>query len=268
MEYAARRVHRQRGRRRCGCRSAPSVPPSGSFDQQSVITWGSPGAETFCIWLAALEEAIATPITQTIDFRAPNGTITATVNPLVPQPGQQATVTITGASESPERVYATVRPAGGAPCAPTYEADSGHGLVDGASVNGSFTTQATTTQQSAGTYLICLWLASSENDTHPIAGPQPETFTVAAPPPPPPPPPPPCVVPTLGSNARLAVVERRIQAGHCNVGRVRRVYSRSVRKGYVLLLRPGPRARLASGAAIEVVISSGPRPRPRRHRRR
>jgi hypothetical protein len=97
---------------------------------------------------------------------------------------------VTGSSEAPSRVYATIRSAGGAGCAPTYQADTGQNLINGQSVNGSFSILATTTQTQVGTYLICLWLASSPNDTSPIAGPQPETFTVASPAPPPPPPPP------------------------------------------------------------------------------
>jgi hypothetical protein len=163
---------------------------NGEFHLSSVVEWGSPGPEMFCIWLAQGESSAASPITQTITFRAPNGTITATVNPITPRTGQPATITVTGSSEAPARVYATIRSAGGAGCAPTYEADSGQSLIDGQGVNGSFSLQATTTQAQAGTYLICLWLASSENATPAIAGPQPETFTVANPPPPPPPPPP------------------------------------------------------------------------------
>jgi hypothetical protein len=163
---------------------------NGDFSFQKVFTWGSSGTEVFCIWLAGGEKTITSPITQAITFRAPTGTITATVNPLTPTPGQQATITVTGSSEAPEKVFAKIRPAGGAGCAQTYEADTGSYLIEGGNVNGSFSTQATTTQSKAGTYLICLWLAGSANDTSPIAGPQPEMFTVATPPPPPPPPPP------------------------------------------------------------------------------
>ena len=163
---------------------------NGDFSFQKVFTWEPAGTEVFCIWLASNERTITTPITQTITFRAPNGTITATVNPITPTPGEKATITVTGSSEAPEKVFAKIRPSGGAPCAQTYNADSGSNLIDEDEVNGAFTEQATTTQSTAGTYLICLWLASSPNDTSPIAGPQPETFTVAAPPPPPPPPPP------------------------------------------------------------------------------
>ena len=155
---------------------------NGSFSFQHVFTWDSVGSEVFCIWLAENEKTIVnTPITQTITFRAPTGTITATVSPTTPSPAQQFTVTITGASEASEEVFATLRPAGGAACAPTFQADSGQGLVNGQNVNGSFSIQSTASESNAGTYLVCLWLADSASSTPAIAGPQPETFTVASP---------------------------------------------------------------------------------------
>lgn len=238
---------------------------NGAFSFSHAGTWGSTGTFVFCIWIAPDDDTIvATPITQTITFRSPTGTITATLNPLIPRPGQQATVTITGASEAPENVYATIRPAGGAPCATSYEADSGQSLVDGKGVNGSFSLEATTTQSSAGTYLICLWLASSANSTQPIAGPQPETFTVSAPPPPPPPPPP-CVVPSFRSRTHLATAEDRIRVGHCSVGKIYYTTSRRVRKGAVIRLGAKPGSELPPQAAVAIVVSTG---RPRHHRRR
>jgi hypothetical protein len=160
----------------------------GAYSVRNVMTWEPPGTVMFCIWLAKGEREIVSPITQTITFRSPRGTISATVNPLTPSPGQKATVTVTGSSEAPEHVYAKIRPAGGAPCAPTYDADTGENLIEGSGVNGAYSMQATTTQAKAGQYLICLWMAGSGNETPAIAGPQPVTFTVAAPPPPPPPP--------------------------------------------------------------------------------
>jgi hypothetical protein len=238
----------------------------GTFSLKTVMTWKEPGTFMFCIWLSPEnneygEREIVTPITQVITFRSPRGTISATVNPLTPTPGQQATVTVTGSSEAPEKVFAKIRTAGGAPCAPTYEADTGSDLIEGQNVNGSFSDQATTTQSKAGTYLICLWLASSANDTSPIAGPQPETFTVASPPPPPPP----CVVPAFSSRMHLSTVEQRIRAAHCAVGRVIYVRSRHVRKGMVVHLGSRPGTHLASDARITIIVSSG---NPRRHRHR
>ncbi len=239
---------------------------NGSFSFSHAGTWGEAGTDVFCIWLAKTGETIVSaPITQTITFRSPTGTITATVNPLMPQPGQPATVTVTGASEAAENVYAKVRPAGGAPCAATYEADPGESLIEGANVNGSFGVQATTRQSTAGTYLICLWLTSSPTNTSPVAGPQPETFTVGSPAPPPPPPlppppPPPCVVPRFNSHMRLVTVEQRIRADHCGVGRVRYTRTRRFRRGAVIKLTPGPTARLGYGAHVGILVSSG-RPR-------
>jgi hypothetical protein len=222
----------------------------GEFKARFVATWEPPGPVMFCIWLAKSETEITAPITELITFRSPKGTISATVNPLTPTPGQQATVTVTGASEAPERVYAKVRPAGGAPCAATYEADSGENLINGQNVNGSFSTQAETTQSKAGQYLICLWMAGSGNETPAIAGPQPETFTVVSPPPP-------CVVPQLTSGASLASVEQKIHAADCTVGSISSVASTKVARGGVLSLNPASGTKLSAGAAVNIVESGG-----------
>jgi hypothetical protein len=238
----------------------------GTFSIRNVMTWEPPGTVMFCIWLAKGEREIVSPITQTISFRSPRGTISATVNPLTPAPGQTATVTVTGSSEAPERVYAKIRPAGGAPCAPTYEADTGENLIEGSAVNGAYSMQTTTTQTKAGQYLICLWMASSGKETPAIAGPQPETFTVASPPPPPPPPPPrpPCVVPSFNSKMHLSTVERRIRAAHCRVGKISYSSSERYRHGAVIKLSHRSGTRLSSNAAVGVLVSSG---RPRHHKR-
>lgn len=229
------------------------TPVNGDFSSSYAFTWRTPGTYLFCIWLATSDSQVVTPISQTIAFRSPTGTISGTVNPVTPSPGQQATVTVTGASEAPERVYARVR-AEGAPCAQTYDADTGTGLIGDTNVNGSFSVQATTTQQRAGNYVVCLWLATSSNDTAPVAGPQPVPFTVAAPPPPP------CVVPGV-TRKSLATAKRRIRAAHCSAGRVTRRHSRSVRRGAVIRSTPKAGTQLASGAAVRLVVSSGPKKR-------
>lgn len=158
---------------------------NGAFSFRTAQTWPRAGTYVFCYWIASDSTTISTPFTQTITFRPPTGSITATITPIRPQPNQAATIDITGSSESPENVYATVRSAGGAACAQTYDADSGTSVMDGTAVNGAFALQATTTQSTAGSYVLCLWLAGSSTDTAPVAGPQPEPFTVAPPPQPP-----------------------------------------------------------------------------------
>jgi hypothetical protein len=223
---------------------------NGDFKLVKTGAWQTPGTFMFCIWLAPNEDAPVTPITQTVTFRQPTGTISASVNPASPGRNQTATVTIIGSSEAPEEAFAKVRPAG-ASCAPSFDADSGSSLLDGISVDGAFSTQRTVSESASGTYLICLWLADSSNAT-PIAGPQPETFTVPAPPPPP------CVVPNL-AGVSLTRAEQRLRSAHCTVGSLSHAHSKTVPSGEVVATSPGV-GRYPSGTSVGVVVSSGPPP--------
>jgi hypothetical protein len=231
---------------------------NGDFRNSYAATWQNPGSYLFCIWLASNSSQVVTPISQTISFRSPTGTISATLNPASPVPGQQATVTVSGASEAPKEVFATVRGAG-APCAPTRYADSGNSLIGGDRVNGSFSIQATMTQQTAGNYVICLWLADGPTDASPVAGPQAVPFTVAAPPAPPPPP---CLVPSIVRGTTLGSAKRKLKVAHCSLGPVTRRYS-SVRTGRVIRSTPTAGAQLATGSPVAIVVSKG-----RKRRRR
>jgi hypothetical protein len=168
-----------------GANSFYGTSVNGAFSLSRAETWSSAGAEVFCIWLSSQGTSVTTPFTQAITFRAATGTITATVNPITPRVDEPAAITVTGASEAPAEVFAKVRPAGGAGCAPTYLADSGTELLYGNSVDGAFSLSATTKQSTAGSYLLCLWLATSTDDPAPIAGPQPQRFDVVGPAPPP-----------------------------------------------------------------------------------
>jgi hypothetical protein len=160
---------------------------NGNFDFREVRSWGTPGTYMFCIWLAPGSASSATAITQMITFRAPTGTISATLNPVNPAPGQSTSVTVSGVSEAEERVYATVRGAG-VPCSATYDADynlSGSSSVfEGTAVSGNFALTDTLSQSTAGSYVLCLWLADGGADLSPVAGPQPIPFTVGVPTPP------------------------------------------------------------------------------------
>lgn len=203
----------------------------GVFDSRDAFVWeDEPGTFQFCIWLADRPSTIVTPITQVITIRRPTGTITATINPPVPQPGDPITVTVTGTSESPKRVFATYRPAG-APCAPNYSTDTGRGLIDGDQVDGTFSIPVMihNSEMTAGEYVVCLWLADASYDSAPIAGPQPQPFSVVAPPPPPP----------RVSSGRITncVSDRRLSRF-----RARRV--RTVCARYVFSTAPQPGARV------------------------
>ena len=154
---------------------------SGNFGFQRVLTWDASGPWSFCYWLAARDSAIVAPLTQTIVFRPPTGTIDATIRPLVPKPDHYAKVTISGSTEAPARVFAKVRAAGGAPCAPTYEADPGTDLRNGEDVEGTYATFPQTSQSRVGQYVICMWLMGAPPDTALIAGPVSRVFNVVQP---------------------------------------------------------------------------------------
>jgi hypothetical protein len=235
---------------------------NGSFRLQAVDTWPSAGDWMFCIWLSTGDSTtITTPITQTITFRGPSGAISAHVDPATPGPQQRTVITVNGSTETPAEVFAKIRRAGGAGCAPTASSDTGTYLLSEAAVNGAFSLP-TETRQPVGSYLVCVWLADSSSDTTPISGPQSATFTVVAPPPPPPPP---CVVPALGSDRRGRTVKAQIRAANCRVGARTRVYSRK-RKGDVIRLSPRTGTQLPSKARVGLTISKGRR--PQHHRRR
>lgn len=227
---------------------------NGDFNVQRALTWreGS-GTFMFCIWLAESSSQSVTPITQNVTFRAPTGTISGTVAPIPAQPEQSATLSVNGSSEAPARVFAKIRPVGGAPCAPTPSSDSGDRVIDGDPVNGSFSLSSSVGRGNPGDYLVCLWLVS-DTDGAIIAGPQPVTFRVAAPPPPPPPP---CIVPSLTAGTALTDVRSRLTAANCVVGRQLYVASRRYRRGSLIRVRTTPGTRLPNRAPVELLLSSG-----------
>ena len=92
----------------------------------------SPGTYQLCYWFAdRAEHRSRPPITQTIIVRRPTGSITATIESGAPRArAESTTVTVTGTTESPKQVFATVRAAGSA-CAPSYSSDTGSSLIYG-----------------------------------------------------------------------------------------------------------------------------------------
>jgi hypothetical protein len=223
---------------------------NGNFTLKETGSWPGTGAELFCVWLSPSESSSVTPISQVITFRSPTGAISVAVTPLQAQPDQAATVTISGSSESPENVYATIRTGAGAPCSISYDADSGHGLVNSRSVSGAFSFDSTTTQSTPGPYTVCVWLAPSASSGNPIAGPQSATFTVLAPPPP-------CVVPVIAPGTTLQGAIAGLSAAHCALGRRTFTASRSYPRGTLIKLKTTSGTSLAAQATVDAVFSTG-----------
>jgi Fe-S cluster biogenesis protein NfuA len=67
-----------------------------------------------------------------------------------------------------------------------------------------------------------------------------------------------CVVPNV-KRKPLATAKRRIVAAHCRTGKVRKVHSKTVRKGRVISQRPRAEKKLVRGSKVNLVVSRGKR---------
>ncbi len=226
---------------------------NGDFRKPFATTWTRTGQFLFCVWIADDEDTPTTPIPTVISFRSPGGTVGGTVTPASVAPDQQATLSVTGSSEAPTQLNATIRPAGGAPCAPSADADSGSELVYEHDVNGAFNHGVTLGARPPGTYLVCLWLADSWSGTA-TAGPQPVTYAVVAPPAPPPP----CTVPRLAGGTALSTVAARLTQASCTLGAQTLVASSRYARGTLVRLVPRAGTELPNAAGVALRVSDGP----------
>ncbi len=69
-----------------------------------------------------------------------------------------------------------------------------------------------------------------------------------------------CVVPNVVRRS-LTAANHAISVANCSVGTVKRVFSRKVKKAYVISQKPDPATRLADGAAVDLTVSKGKRPK-------
>jgi|GEM_PF-2822456 len=70
------------------------------------------------------------------------------------------TFIFTGSTSATNEIYATFRVSGGVPCAPSFRADSGSGIVFGEPSG----TQEILTRDDPGAYVLCAYLAASSSD--------------------------------------------------------------------------------------------------------
>lgn len=220
----------------------------GNFTITKTGVWNTPGDFQYCFWLASNPSQAVTPITQLVSFRRSTGVISAVISPLGAAPKTKLTITVAGNSEAPSNAHAKVRLAGGAPCAPSYSADSGTGLFSGRDVNGPFSITDTYTPPVAGTYLLCLYLSGSSSDANPIAA-QPILFGIVAPPPP-------CVVPTLPGGTSLGDAQGALGAASCTLGG-QSLQPSDFPRGTVIATNPSAGTSLPNGTGIGLVISDG-----------
>jgi hypothetical protein len=209
-----------------------------AFSFSEARSWNPAGTFAFCIWLARSENAIAVPITQTLTFRPPLGTISAIVNPLTPAVNEATAITVYGQSEAPARAYAKIRPGDG-PCAVSFDADAGRALLSGDPVNGSFSLATATKQSNDGAYAPQLQRVYVLGPPRPV-GRQP-----------------PCLVPGVTRRIRLTTMKSRIRAANCTVGKVRYIRSRTVPRRVIVRLSSRAGSKLQTGSPVTIYVSTG-----------
>jgi hypothetical protein len=69
-----------------------------------------------------------------------------------------------------------------------------------------------------------------------------------------------CLVPRV-ARRKLAVAQRLVAAANCSVARVRRKYSKRVKRGRVIAASPLPETRLPIDSPVTLLVSRGPRKR-------
>ena len=69
-----------------------------------------------------------------------------------------------------------------------------------------------------------------------------------------------CTVPPIKRNAKLGAVRGALEAAHCTLGKKTRKFSSKVKRGRLVRLKAKAGTVLAAGAAVDVVLSKGPKP--------
>lgn len=211
---------------------------------------GDAGTYLYCVWFAPSETTITTPISGTVTFRPRRGDFAMSLGAAQVRPTAMQTLSITGTAEGTASIRGKIRAAGGPPCAATMAQDPGERLSFSSIATGAFSASDRFRREQPGEYLVCVWL---EADGVAIAGPRSATYAVVAPPPPPRP----CIVPALAPNTPLAALPAALTAAGCTVGPQRLAAHASVPRGSVIALEPAAGTRLATNAAVTVVVSDG-----------
>ena len=145
-----------------------NVQVEGPTTLSQIETFAAPGQYLICGWLRNSNYDVLATLSEVVGVRAPIGSLVVTAPVLAPF-NRSFVLGYSGQTEVKRYVYSTIRPAGGAPCAPTYASDPGSGLVSGNVADGAFNVPVETTLTTRGTFLICSWLAASRGDLAPLA---------------------------------------------------------------------------------------------------
>jgi hypothetical protein len=241
-----------------------SVGP-GSYQETKSFDPPGSGSYLVCAWITdngCCEWTTATAAASTtFSARGPQVEQLSVSLPKPARPNVAFQVAFTTQTDQQLTLDSYLKPAGGLPCASSYELESAQNqelddlLNGGQSLFGGPTTTTATATEKKGSYVICTWVEGPTQGEVDAALSTP--IDVASPPA--------CVVPTVPRDSSLAAVETQIAAAHCGVGTVSDAHSKTVAKGDVIRLQPTAQTKLANEAKVSIVVSSGRA--PKRHKR-
>jgi hypothetical protein len=147
---------------------APAIP-AGAGTVAISYTFTVTGTYLFCSWLAPSSSAPATAsAAQPVSIRNLKASLAISASPSAPIVGTSVAITMAGSDEVSQILYAKVRllPAGGGSCTSTASPDRGVQLGgSGKTVSGSYSQAFKYTFSSAGSWLVCGWLANGGSST-------------------------------------------------------------------------------------------------------
>jgi hypothetical protein len=209
----------------------------GAFSKTFKTTFSTPGAWLVCGWLSS--GGSTTPLAAAslvVVVRGPTETLAISADaPGGPKAGTLVTVKAAGISEFPRNLYLRTRPDDGKGCASRPHSDPGVPIGKPVAVNGQYYRQLERSFPSAGNWLVCGWLATSETDTKPLV-----VSSASIP---------------MAGGPQLAV-QRAVRIGRTVIVRVRRLGIQSGERVILRLKAPGwkGRVRQFSGSSQALTV--------------
>ena len=233
--------------------------PNPTYATSDNWTFQAAGSYLLCGWISNFyATTVYAQASLPITVRPPHLSLAITV-PATAQPGQTFQIGTTAQAETDRSAYEYSLPDTGSGCPANADAASSASGSRSADFNawdvvgGPLTKTQNQSFTTPGVYLFCAYFEYPRSDSPPEATAIAKTTVMA-----PAPPPPACVVPQVGARVSLASMQQSLQAAHCIGGRYALCGKPDGPQGDVIGLNPSPGTQLASGASVDVLLSTGP----------